>query len=763
MAHPQKTVLRNSFSLNLSWGLLAIIVCLFFNRFIMNPIGVPTLGTLILKVIIIALILGFGLRNFLFQVEIKEEGLQYRNENGKKGMIPWTAIKKFSTRRSIILKRRLDISWEDSGKPRTLSIWAVTAWQNPEFIQAIVEKTGLTLPENWESCEKQSVRLNSLLNYIIGGIFLAVLCIHLVNSFIIYKTPVFYVASSYILYPLNLFCLILLVAQILISSHINKPDSRAQYLLAFLFFILNIPYLSLIYWCYQFRTWDMLSFGVPGSYFSLSGIFLAVTIGACLFAGLYPFRQKVKLFQVKSLLPASILTGFLFWFIPITLLPPASQNPSQSLGKMSPRLNVIFNDGSIGIGGTVYTDKMQAVFTTSSSFGSNPQVNILQDSQKETIDSIEGASLSPDKKILLIEGTRSSDTTGSFRVVFRYDSINHTMKVINSHPEAGSMHEMNPVISNCWLIKFPSNSIWSKDSKKAAFFRSFGYSRVTTLIPEKMRKNPAEKYKFSDIPVLLLMIYDRDKDTCQTLSCVTGAVSAPFWLNDGSLGFFRGREIPELWENSILEKTLPVPFAWQIVQLPATALSSRNPLSKAKTYTWSTANNEYRIATNSHWAWEILPGNKGVFTELTSGQYSRVTVQLQEDFPDALLFKPDKNEFLVFVNHSQNPYYRLYSLDQPGKSEILLKNATWKLFFTSWVNDRYLLFRKDGGYICLLDTQTHQEKILWPVKNYNPLSPKYIDTCYFTYPSPANYGVLALGTFNTSNAILVKFPLSADK
>lgn len=729
MAGSQKTVLKNPVSLNISLGLLVLIIFgLLTGLYYLSPVEkVPSITN---SLMVGFMILGLWLiiRNFIFKLEIRETGLGYRSETGQSVLIPWSNIKRFSTRKSVLLKRRLEIHCENEGKPQTLSLWAVTAWQNPEFMELLVEKAGLSLPDDWEKQKSKSIQINIWVNYILGGFFLVILLYHLLHIFFIEKSMVIYCLDLFSLNPPNLLCFSLLVCQIVISNHYQKNEVTVSYSLALLFFALSLPYLSILYGSYWYGNWGFMLSYIPALNNSLLGLIGAVTLGGCLFAGLYPFWPKTGLTHAKTLLPASIVVGFLFWFLPITQLPSAPINPSQSLGKISPQLSVVFNNGSIGVGGIVNDSNTEKVaFTTLSSFAAQPKTEILLDSQNNTLDYIYGASLSPDKSVLLIDGFRSIDTSQAFRVLFRYDSVSHTMKELDIHPITFDEPGKSSSNSHCFDIISPGNTLWSPDNKQAAFFRPFGLTRVNTLLPEN--ENNGKVNEVSNIPVLSLRIYDRDKDQCRTLSTVTGTVSSPFWLNNGSLGFFLNSK-----------------SRWQLVQIPPSALSSFNSLNKAKFIPWPTASDkaEIKVASDSHWAWEIQPDMKGVFTELTSGQYAQVTVQLPNSTVEHFLFRPGHDEFIAWVNDGVNPYYQHCYLNQPHKSEILLNKKSWPLTFAFWQNERYLLFRNDEGYESLLDMDTHQQKVVWPVKRFNLLQPRYLNLCLRKFPTSQKFGVIAL-------------------
>lgn len=199
----QKTILKNPLSASLALSLIQVfpLLCYVFYIFILLDSHFMDFFYLysfksrlfaemlygLFNTLLILLILWLLIRKFLFKLEIKEEGLKYRTETGLSGLIPYQSIKRFSMHRSLILKRRFDIYWEKEGKEKILSFWAITAWQNLEFINQLAEKSNQPLPENWERFIEKANRSIIWCDYAVNGLIFSILIIQTLFIYPVYK------------------------------------------------------------------------------------------------------------------------------------------------------------------------------------------------------------------------------------------------------------------------------------------------------------------------------------------------------------------------------------------------------------------------------------------------------------------------------------------------------------------------------------------------------------------------------------------------
>lgn len=755
----KKTIIRNPISVKFTFWLLQIIpvfflYCLyqfimgglsFYNLFptFPNEYLFPQGGAMVFGSLVLLVILLLFIRQLIFRLEIREEGLFYRDVSWSKGLIPWTAIKNFSTHRSLILKRKFDICWEKEGKPQILSFWAATAWQNPEFIQQLSKKAGIPLPENWDKFTEKACRRERWGNNAVNFFFLIAFLFLLKQSFPVLNAIHFYSYPSNWIKLIDFICLLVISWQILFNHGNQGKETHIRYSLLLLFFLLSIPFFFEINWFanhgydpeYRYSSSELFNN-------SLSALVIALSVGGTFYTGLYAYRHKANSVFRSLLMPACLALVLLFWLLPQFEYPAAKPGQVISLGECE-GLNglVTFKDGSVRI--IRNTRDKSGLFRYEN--GKLVKEFDLEDSEKSLTSDFLGMTLSPDETVLLIDThKRDYSERREIRTLFRYDLVSHTLKIIDTHLTEEYFDyftDLYPMAT--WNIKSHGKTLWAKDGNKAAFFRPVSYSVISTFIPPEKRKCDLEEYKKVNIPVLDLIIYDRDKDECHTLSKVTGISTNPFWLNDGSLGFFKGTGDPANWEEDIFSFP-PRVYDWQLIQIPPSALSAANPMKFAKTISWSTGLSEYIVCPDSSWAFEKRSPYQSIFTELTSGQYARVTVNYKNPtyiYPSPI-FRPGTNEYLAnpIDKRTHREQLLLYSLDNPAKPKILMENKQW-LFYKTWLNERYLLCDQISG-IYLLDMKTMKDRCIFPLRTFNPFNLKTDTNRWTCYPNVRNYGLL---------------------
>ncbi len=109
IAKTQKIVLKNPLSASLTlWLLQSIPIFIGYGLYIfylieydfnhlfwvdsLRELLFPEAGADLFNFLTLLLILWVGIRNFIFRLEIKEEGLWYRTEIGLSGLIPWQLV-----------------------------------------------------------------------------------------------------------------------------------------------------------------------------------------------------------------------------------------------------------------------------------------------------------------------------------------------------------------------------------------------------------------------------------------------------------------------------------------------------------------------------------------------------------------------------------------------------------------------------------------------------------------------------------------------
>ncbi len=747
MAGSQKTVLKNPVSLNISLGLLVLIIFgLLTGLYYLSPVEkVPSITN---SLMVGFMILGLWLiiRNFIFKLEIRETGLGYRSETGQSVLIPWSNIKRFSTRKSVLLKRRLEIHCVNEGKPQTLSLWAVTAWQNPEFMELLVEKAGLSLPDDWENQKSKSIQIDTWIAYVFGGFFLAFLVYHLIRIFFIDNSLVVFASDWLLVEPPIFIGFILILIQFTLCNHYQKQKIAVQFYLSLLFLILSIPYLNEYYKTIQYGFMGhMLSLNIAMND-SLLRLFVAASLGGCLFAGLYPFWTKTRLNGVKTLLPATVLISFFLWFIPITLLPspPKGSLIPIDIGNGYAQINFSLNDGTLGVISKNNNDESNPnpgvhlyVFSDK---GSLLQKMLFTNPDNKPYDRLEGYSQSTDKQILLCYGVptpyNSNDTALN---IFRYDSLSKSLK---SFPITLSKKSSEGYGLRSQLFH---KVAWTPDGKLAAFFVPIQSSEDTVSIPKEYQAlSPTIDSQLT--PNNSLILYDREKDKFSNLFNIKGHVSSPFWQQDGSLGFFKttthyGTLVKNTVSSHTFYRYVPSGYSSDIIQIPAKALLSSQPLKQAQIIPFYQNQRNFQVIVepDSYWAFSSIgkENNKRdmLFVELTTGRFSQVTIN--NGLQNMPVFRPgNNNEFICREEVGKQTKFVLYSLANPDKTKVLYQKNI-PLFFSNcrWVNNRYLMIFH-GLKTFLLDTQTSHLKNIWPIRSFSPLGPRYINTNYFIFKYP---------------------------
>lgn len=354
-----------------------------------------------------------------------------------------------------------------------------------------------------------------------------------------------------------------------------------------------------------------------------------------------------------------------------------------------------------------------------------------------------GMTLSPDKSVLLmdvIDWDYGKDMHTN--TVIRYDSKTHSLKNLVTHTwlQKSEYTSGTPYNMISWQFRDSAQNVWSADERKAAFFRTVGFSVSSSLVSAKslfprtlhfpFKKN-MNIYELKDKRIMDLSVYDRDKDECHTLSRVAGNFTNPFWLNDGSLGFFKAIDTTEKPNYIDPLYSSKYKYDWQLIQIPPSALTSANPMKNAKTISWSTGCREINVSPFSRWAYGYEFSNPIVFTELTSGQYAQVTVNFPEHTWFNGDFRPGTNQFTTNrVNDLLlSSQIFLYSLDKPDNPKRLLKTSG--VSGVKWLNQRYFyLVRYSAVY--LVDVETMKIRCVFPFRTFNPFAKRYVPNCYFS-------------------------------
>jgi hypothetical protein len=750
----QKTVLKNPLSTSLAISLIQTfpLLCYVFYIFILLDSHFMDFFYLysfksrlfaemlygLFNTLLILLILWLLIRKFIFKLEIKEEGLKYRTEIGLSGLIPWQSIKRFSMHRSLILKRRFDICWEKEGKGKSLNFWAVTAWQNLEFINQLAEKSNQPLPENWERFIEKANRSIIWCDYAINGVIFSILIIQTLFIYPVYKlTELFTFQITVPVLFLDLIVFIILLWQLLFNYGYQNKNAKTRYGLLFLFSLLSLYFFYDLYLVSKYSFGQDDFYGIGPYNESFNAIPMALSIAGGLYAALYPLWHKTHMNRIKSLLPLCIVTGLLIWLLPQFKFPVPQKDHIAYFNK-DRRIHgiVTFKDGStIMLDNTSQPPRILA-YKNNREGKELAHINAPGD--------VYGMTLSPDKSVLLIdvidlENKKDIQTN----TVIRYDSKTHSLKNLVTHTflQKSEYISGTPYNMFSWQFRDSAQNIWSADGRKAAFFRTAGFSVSSSLVSAKSLfpkslpfpfKKDMNIYEVKGKRIMDLSVYDRDKDECQTLSKVTGIFSQPFWLNDGSLGFFKAIDTTEKPNYIDPLYSSKYKYDWQLIQIPLSALTSANPMKNAKTISWSTGCREINVSPFSRWAYGYEFSNPIVFTELTSGQYAQVTVNFPEHTWFNGDFRPGTNQFTTTLvdNYLLNSRIRLYSLDNPGNPRQLIKSSG--ISGVKWLNQRYFyLVRYSAVY--LVDVETMKIRCVFPFRTFNPFAKRYVPNCYFSY------------------------------